>query len=246
MKYLLFILLAFSTASYADNTNRVVSTYAKVLKVDNNNIFHLGIDGDYVHGHLSFIRMPIKGDLYFDEVHNDLKRLEGQWLLATEVKRLSTTNSRSFLLYFSDGQNLNMDIVRRGLAFPFIADSPPGQLLDTAITAQNEKKGLWKDPNFRFNNENQNRMNRYLSRLKKLQQGMATKIRDLYFKVDNNAYHYSCIFDFNRYDHFIFDVRSAINRGLNIMPRCDGKPTIMPDDPAFNDDIVGEEVSEAK
>ena len=224
MKFILSVILLFSFATLAQQSEQrkvgAFTTYAKVIKVDSNNVFHLGYEGDYVFAHLSYIRVPIKGEPFFDQAHQILKQLEGEWVRVTEVKRLKTPSSNSFLIYDPQNRSVNMRMIREGLAFPFIADKPPGPLVDLAHTARKKRVGMWSEDYLKLTSPHEAeamKFNQYLNDQIKV---FATKTTEYLFRVGNKAYYPDCLGKIRSPDGFVFDERSAKRRGLTIMPRC--------------------------
>jgi hypothetical protein len=209
-------------------TTGTFTTYGKVIKIDKNNIFHLGLEGDYVFGHLSFIRMPIEGEGYFEQAHEFLKQYEGEWLRVTEVRRLSTPKSKSYLVYTARGKSVNMEMIRQGLAIPFLPDQPPGHLIDAALTAKDKKLNMWQDENLRLNTAGEHVAKDYLMYIAKLKDEIGDKLREHYFRVGDKAYHQSCMTNFKQHDGFIFSEGSARHKGLTIMPKCTPPKTNQP------------------
>lgn len=223
MKYLLPLILLLSFFVQSEPTQRKVgafTSYAKVIKVDNNNIFHLGFEGDYVFAHLSYIRMPIKGEPFFEQAHQMLKQYEGEWLRVTEVKRLATPNSNSFLIYDPQNKSINMRMIREGLAFPFVADEPPGPLIDLAHTARKNKVGMWSQEFVKLTTPHEAEALKFTKYLDKQLKVFANKATEHLLRVGDKAYYTSCMHKIGKHDGFVFDERSAKRRGLTIMPRC--------------------------
>ena len=217
---IVFLLMSHNALATTEKRSGTFTAFAKVIKVDNNNILHLGLEGDYVFGHLSFIKMPIKGQPFFEEAHALLSKYEGQWLRVTEVKRLSSKHSRSYLAYSKNNRNINMEVINAGLAFPFVPDQPPGQLIDAAYTARDKKIGLWQDENTRLNDAKSVSMKGHIEYMMKIQQDKEYMTRNFYYRDGDKAYHKSCITKAKNYDGFIFSKQSAQRKGLKVMPPC--------------------------
>lgn len=140
MKYTLLIILALFTF----NTLATNMYVAKVLKVDSNNVVHLGHDGVLKLINLAYLVTPVDGEPLHEEVNAYLAGiLDGEWVRVTEVSYGRGALVRPSLVRLYDNTMLNTEIIKKGYALPDLGTKPPQAIMHLATEAKESNLGVW-------------------------------------------------------------------------------------------------------
>lgn len=129
----------------ADTAFAAQMYYAKVLKVDSNNVIHVGKDGIYSAINLAYLSTPVKGEPLHEQANSYLsERLVGEWVRVTEVSYGGGALVKPSLIRLYDNTMINVEILKEGFALPNLQTNPPNTLLKYANEARQSEKGIWK------------------------------------------------------------------------------------------------------
>ncbi|GAA5143677.1 thermonuclease family protein [Thalassotalea piscium] len=118
--------------------------YAKVVKVDSNNVIHL-LKGESIRAiSLGYITTPVEGEVYHTEVNSLLNdTLLGNWVKITELSYGANAIVKPALVRTRDLELVNTLLLQKGLAIPNHKTSPPQAINTHAQKAREKSLGLW-------------------------------------------------------------------------------------------------------
>lgn len=214
----IILLCLISLNAYARNTQ---TFFAKVIDVDGHNVLHLYKDDKIFFSSFAYLNTPVRGEPYFDETNAFIKeKLLDKWHMFTIVTYGKEAIVKPSLVRLKDQTSMNAELVRQGMATVNIATKPPASLIDQAISASNEKVGMWgldkmmDQLNRSLNYSVKSDLKHFLSEDNK------TGIKPyILLKKENVALPIVCAFN-TRYDEIALTVHSAKQKGFRVVESC--------------------------
>jgi len=168
-----FLLGLFMSQASGAEAGNVKAYFAKVLGIDANGVIHIQRAGAVEYVKLSYVRVPSKGEYKAQEAHSVLaSAITGKWVQISETGFKSRSGVKSAIIRDDKQRMINLLILSLGMAMPEPLESPPQAAWNASSIAQQEKIGLWENPDFYKLGRVANYANRYLDVLSHFEDGV--------------------------------------------------------------------------
>jgi micrococcal nuclease len=142
--FALFLIYSCISPVKKENAIQEHSTY-KVIGIIDGDTYDVLIDGKSVRIRMFGIDAPERGMPYYKVSKKKLSELCFNKMTKLEVKNKDRNGRTVAISYLEDGTNINLEMIKEGLAWHYTYYSDDIEFSNAEATARQERKGLWAD-----------------------------------------------------------------------------------------------------